>query len=91
MTLPYTGVLAEELTRSQVVRPYHPQPITDFYERKIEKRKMRGLYGYGKKKDNDIINRILEKLPEGSTVGLANDKANTATLQLDDSDTEMEE
>lgn len=52
---------------------------------------MRGLYGYGKKQDNEVINRILKNLPEGSVVGLASGEANSATLQLDDSDTEMDE
>lgn len=85
------GVLAEELVKAQMVRPNCPQPVTDFYERKVEKTKMRGLYGYGRREDNELIDRILERLPEGSTAGLASQKADDATLQLDSSDTQMDE
>lgn len=78
------------------MRPHVPQPLTDFYERTVRKKKGRGLYGYGKKQDNEVINRILEKLPEGSAVGLASEgstagaQRGAGTESAEGSDTEME-
>jgi len=85
------GVLAQELTRAQVVRPHRPQPVTDFYERKVDKTRVRGLYGYGKKQDNEVFARILEKLPEGSIVGLAGESGSKGTATTDIPRTGMEE
>jgi hypothetical protein len=71
LTVEQTGILTQELARASVVRPHHPQPLSDFYERKIEKNTIKGAYGIRSKKDKRVISKLLQHLPEGSTASLA--------------------
>lgn len=53
--------------------PYEPQPLSDFYERRIVRNETTStVYGLRNWKHGKVVERVLNALPEGSTEGLAN-------------------